>query len=100
MTPDQALAFFTEKQAAYRQCFNTPAGRAVLDDLSPFCRARETCAVPGDRDRTFVLEGRREVWLRAQDFLERTPEELVLMFTKPLEGDKANARRQSATAAE
>jgi len=46
--------------------------------------------VPGDRDKTYVLEGRREVWLRIQDFRERTPEELVQMFTKPLEGDKAN----------
>jgi len=86
-----------EKKRAYVAAFNpvSPHGAAVLADLMPFCRARETCVVPGDRDRTYVLEGRREVYLRIQLFLERTPEELVKIFTTPLEGDTANARRDN-----
>lgn len=88
MTPDEALAFFAEKKKAYQSAFGQPPhGPMVLADLAIFCRARETCVVPGDRDRTYVLEGRREVFLRVQDFLERTPEELVVLFTKPLEGE-------------
>lgn len=88
MTPDEALIFFTDRQNAYRVTFGTDAGRAVLEDLVPFCRARETCVVPGDRDRTYVLEGRREVYLRIQDYLHRTPEDLVAMFTRPAEKGK------------
>jgi hypothetical protein len=84
-TPAEALAFFDTKKAAFIAVFNTPHGKQVLDDLMPFCRARETCVVPGDRDKTYVLEGRREVYLRIRDYLDRTPEELTAMFTKPLE---------------
>jgi hypothetical protein len=84
MTPEQALEIFTDCKRAYQLVFGTPAGEAVLADLTPFCRARETCVVPGDRDRTWVLEGRREVFLRIRDYLDLTPEQLVEKFTKPL----------------
>ena len=86
MTPDEALKFFSERKTAYQQAFGSPAGKAVLDDLAVFCRARETCVVIGDRDRTYVLEGRREVYLRAQQYLELSPEELVALNTRPAEG--------------
>jgi len=83
MTPDEALLFFTERQRAYQLTFGTPAGKTVLADLAPFCRANETCVVPGDRDKTFVLEGRRETYLRIQQYLELRPEQLIEIFTKP-----------------
>ena len=82
MTPDEALQIFTDCKRAYQLVFNTPAGEAVLNDLAPFCRARETCVVPGDRDRTYVLEGRREVHLRIRDYLDLSPEQLVERFTQ------------------
>lgn len=91
MTPKEALAFFDIKKAAYLAIFNTPHGKIVLDDLMPFCRARETCVIPGNRDKTFVLEGRREVYLRIQDFRERTPEELVALYTQP-QGERHDGR--------
>lgn len=81
MTPEQALQIFTDCKRAYQLVFNTPAGEAVLADLSPFCRARETCVVPGDSDRTYVLEGRREVYLRIRDYLDLTAEQLVEKYT-------------------
>lgn len=84
MTPDEALQIFADCQRAYQLVFNTPAGQAVLADLAPFCRARETCVVPGDSDRTYVLEGRREVFLRIRDYLDLTPEQLVERFTQKL----------------
>lgn len=94
MTPDEALKFFSERKSAYQLAFGSPAGKAVLDDLAAFCRARETCVVPGDRDRTYVLEGRREVYLRAQQYLELSPEELVALNTRPAEGAISHARPQ------
>lgn len=80
------MQFFTDKKRAYSLLLGNPAGQAILDDLMPFCRARETCVVPGDRDRTYVLEGRREVYLRIQDFLDLTPEQLVEKYTRPAQG--------------
>jgi hypothetical protein len=86
VTPDQAKTIFADRQRAYLLAFNTEAGKAVLMDLSTFCRARETCVVPGDRDRTYVLEGRREVYLRIRDHLDLTVEELVEKYTTPAKG--------------
>lgn len=86
MTPDEALKFFAERKSAYQLAFGSVAGASVLDDLAVFCRARETCVVPGDRDRTVVLEGRREVYLRIQDYLDLTPEQLVQINTRPAKG--------------
>lgn len=83
MTPEQALQVFTDCKRAYQLAFGSPAGMAVLEDLKPFCRAEETCVVPGDHDRTLVLEGRRETYLRIQAYLKLTPEELVERFTRP-----------------
>jgi hypothetical protein len=81
-----ALEILTDRKRAYQLAFAGAAGEAVLLDLVPFCRANETCVVPGDRDRTYVLEGRREVWLRIRDHLDLSPEELVLKYTRPAQG--------------
>lgn len=85
-TPEEMLQILDDRKRAYQLTFGTPAGLTVLADLSVFCRARETCVVPGDRDRTYVLEGRRETFLRIQEHLELTPEELVERYTRPAEG--------------
>lgn len=84
MSPDEALKFFSERKTAYQVAFGSPAGKSVLDDLSPFCRAKESVIVPGDRDRTCLLGGRHEVFLRIQQYLELTPEQLVALHTKAL----------------
>lgn len=83
MTPDDALLIFADCKRAYQLAFNSPAGEAVLNDLIPFCRAAESCVVPGDRDKTYVLEGRREVYLRIREYLDLTPEQLVERYTRP-----------------
>jgi hypothetical protein len=87
---EEAIQIWTDCKRAYQLAFNTPAGEAVLIDLMPFCRARETCVVPGDRDRTYVLEGRREVYLRIRDYLDLTPEQLVDKYTTPAQGAYGN----------
>lgn len=86
MTPEDWLPIFTDRKRAYQLAFGHPAGATVLADLGVFCRGRETCVVPGDRDKTFVLEGRRETLLRIQDHLELSPEELVKRYTRPAQG--------------
>lgn len=73
------------RKQAYQQTFNpaSPAGAAVLADLARFCRARETCVVPGDRDLSLILEGRREVWLRIEQQLNLPPETLYRLAGAP-----------------
>jgi hypothetical protein len=71
---------------AYKLAFGSPAGQAVLMDLVPFCRALETCIAadkgkPVDRDRTMVLLGRHEVFLRIQKFLNLSYEQLFQLQT-------------------
>ena len=62
---------------AYKLAFGSPAGQAVLTDLAGFCRATESCAVPGNHDATFMLLGRNEVWLRIQHFINLTAEQAL-----------------------
>ena len=84
MTKDDAVGqFLSERKTAYQLTFpnNTTASDIVLEDLARFCRANESCVVPGDHDRTLLLEGRREVWLRIQQHLQLTPEQLMSLFT-------------------
>ncbi len=91
MTSAELLAVLTERKTAYQRAFGEAAGQAVLADLMPFCRARETCVVPGDRDRTYVLEGRREVYLRIRDHLDLTPEQLLELYSRPAQGAISHA---------
>jgi hypothetical protein len=83
---EKAKEVLADRQRAYMLVFGTEAGKAVLADLAVFCRANETCVVPGDRDRTYVLEGRREVFLRIRDHLDSTVEQLLEKFTRPAQG--------------
>jgi hypothetical protein len=84
LTLSKLLAFLGQRSAAYRTLFNpnTPWGKAVLADLANFCRASASTwdDNPSKRD---VLIGRREVWLRIQDHLRLTPEQLAEIFSVP-----------------
>ena len=88
MTQEEMNVILGDRQRAYLLAFNgqEAAGAAVLADLAIFCRADETCVVPGDRDRTYVLEGRREVYLRIRDHLMLSTDELVQKYTRPAKG--------------
>src|SRR5262245_37920410 len=86
MTPEQErdaqeLQARTTRTRDYRLTFGTVWGQKVLADLASFCRALETCIVPGQPDMTAVLEGRREVWLRIQQHLHLTPEQQFVIAT-------------------
>lgn len=87
---ERIMAFLGQRRRAYQLAFGSTAGREVLKDLSLFCRARETCVVAErnktvDRERTLVLEGRREVWLRIQQHMNMSEAELYALFGGPQE---------------
>lgn len=89
--------WLSARQRAYLRAFRMTeaSGEMVLTDLATFCRANESCVVPGDRDRTYLLEGRREVWLRIQAHLNLTDEQLVAQFTRPAKGAYGHDNDQS-----
>lgn len=76
----KTINFLRLRKRAYQLALTSPAGQAVLLDLAVFCRANETCVIPGDRDRTLILEGRREVWLRIQQHLNLSGEQLADLY--------------------
>lgn len=81
-TFEDVIEFLRDRSKAYLLTFekNQPANKAVLEDLARFCRANESCVIPGDRDKTLILEGRREVWLRLMQMIHLTPEEQFALF--------------------
>ena len=81
-----------QRKAAYQMIFSGPPGQTVKDDLSRFCRADRTC-FDADPRKHAVLEGRREVWLRIQEHLNLTAEQLAVLYravVPELEGDHDN----------
>jgi hypothetical protein len=80
------LAFTNQQIAvtlreAYRKTFGSPAGNEVLMDLTKFCRATRSCFDDDARIHA-VLEGRREVFLRIQEHLNLTPEQLQALYDR------------------
>ncbi len=65
-----------ELQKAYQIAFSGAPGQAVLEDLGRFCRAEEPCWSEDQRHHA-RLEGRREVWLRIQNEINKPVEELL-----------------------
>lgn len=80
---EKARDFLRSRKQNYHRTFDNPPGQKVLADLARFCRAHETCVVPGNDDAGKVLEGRREVWLRIQQHLQLSDEELWALYSAP-----------------
>jgi hypothetical protein len=85
-TPKRAWKW--QKRKAYRDVFAGPVGAIVLQDIAKFCRATETCYDPDPRIHA-ALEGRRELWIRIQNHLQLSPEELWKLYnpSTPLTGE-------------
>lgn len=77
---DKLKNFIFRRRYAYVQTFNGPLAEEVLADLMQFCRANET-TFHEDARVSGLLEGRREVWLRIQQHLNLSPEELFTLAT-------------------
>ena len=79
---------FTERKRAYCQSLDIESrhGRAVLEDLTKFCRANET-TYANDPRMSAVLEGRREVWLRIQNYLNLSVDDLYDLHQIKVKGE-------------
>jgi len=83
--PEQAREFLARRRTAYAKTFNGVFADEVLADLAKFCRANETTFHPDERVHA-VLEGRREVWLRIQQHLNLSDEDLWRIFANQQRG--------------
>lgn len=82
-----------ERFYAYNKVFDrkSPYVEVVLKDLSRFCRAHNSTFHKDPRAHA-MLEGRREVWLRIQEYLRMTPEEIYdLHVIKEINPDKGES---------
>lgn len=71
--------FATVEDMRLRKAAYQALGEVARKDLAKFCRANKTCW-DDDARMHAMLEGRREVWLRIQQHLELTPEELLALY--------------------
>lgn len=82
---EQAKDFLFRRRNAYCKTFLQMDGRPapyaeeVLADLAKFCRANETCFHSDPRVND-ALTGRREVWLRIQQHLNLSDEQLQRIY--------------------
>lgn len=77
-------------QGSYTRVFNTQDEdvKDVLSDLALFCRAHESAFDPDPRAHA-LKEGRREVFLKIQQYLNLSSEELWELFQRRRYGNAA-----------
>lgn len=73
---DRAKQFLARRRTAYVKTFTGPFADEVLKDLAVFCRAHSS-TFHADPRMHAVAEGRREVWLRIQNHLQLSDDELL-----------------------
>ena len=72
---DKLRVALGSRRYAYRATFKGPLAETVLADLARFCRAGKSTFHP-DPHLAAKLDGRREVWLRIQNNLRLSDEQL------------------------
>lgn len=72
---ERIQALLQRRQRAYQTTFAGPVGEVVLADLAKFCRACTTTFHPDPRIAA-QLDGRREVFLRIQKYLNLTDDQV------------------------
>lgn len=75
----RVLIWLKNRKRSYQLTFGGPAGKKVLMDLAEFCHADTSTFDENERIHA-ALEGRREVWLRIQQHLYMSPEELAEIY--------------------
>ncbi len=71
----KAKDLLSRRRRAYASTFRGPVAEVVLKDLARFCRANQTPYHPDHRMNDILL-GRHEVWMRIQQHLQLTDDEL------------------------
>ena len=72
---DKLRQLIGARQYNYQKTFRSPTGEVVLRDLARFCRANVS-TFDADARLHAVAEGRREVFLRIQQHLQMSPDDL------------------------
>ena len=75
----KAQDFLRSRGQSYRAVFKGVQGERVLSDLAKFCRANKS-TFHTDQRIEGVLQGRREVFLRIQQHLNLTEDELFTLY--------------------
>lgn len=78
---DKLYSVFSSRRGDYLTTFNNPVGERVLADLAEFCRARVPTFHENERAHA-LLEGRREVWLRINKYLNLSDREIQQIIEK------------------
>lgn len=68
-----------DRQRAYQVTFSNEAGKAILRDLAKFCRAHQPTFHADPRVHA-ALDGRREVWLRIEQHLKLSDEDIWNLY--------------------
>lgn len=79
---EKTKQFLFARQTAYNAVFRGAHGERVLADLAKFCRSTKS-TFHADARMHAVLEGRREVFLRIQQHVNLTQEELWSLMGRP-----------------
>ena len=70
-----------ERRRRIKADYQIGLGPEAIKDLATFCFAFETTFQPTQNARTqAMLEGRRQVWMRIEQHLKLSPEDLVLIL--------------------
>jgi heterodisulfide reductase subunit B len=75
-----------KRRRAYQAAFNNPEGKQVLQDLAKFCGATKS-SFSRDPIEMGFREGRREVWLRIQQHLKITEDDIWRLFEQEKEDE-------------
>ncbi len=78
----RAVSFLLSRRGDYQAVFRNPRGEKVLEDLARFCRAHKSTA-HADPYIAARLDGRREVFLRIQEHLRLSDDELWRLYNSP-----------------
>ena len=81
--PIEVKAALRNRRLAYQRALNAESidVQTVLADLAKFCRASSSTFDADPRVHA-LLEGRKEVWLRIQQHLNLTDDQLWNLFTR------------------
>jgi hypothetical protein len=86
------------RSAMYRSVFDTPEGRAVLEDI---CRHnfvfRTTYVMGSDPTKVAFNEGKRHTALSILRFINKSPEEFLEMIEDGMERDAAARKIQTTS---
>jgi hypothetical protein len=92
-TKKQLYEFYHGCCVAYNRIFDkqSPFTETVLADLAKFCRASESTFHVDARAHA-LMEGRREVYLRIQEFINLNADQLLEKYAKEVKNEQTKEK--------